>query len=483
MKLTSVLYVVPRFHFWKDFGAGKRRKIVCFRLWRDTWRYKIAREKVENYTLKPEQLPAGSRIIEAEDFMLGHPDLMPDEIIRYKTEKTCYDHPWPFNINVDPKSQQTPHHFYQIGNRFFVPRDDALTLTNTVLIDDKFEAQSPLEPTEEHVELAQRAVDWSIRGDSTLTRLPKRREFPKINIKPRASYGITKERSEIHVLNSLMDLSQTILSQHHHNLNEETRLKNLLARRNLGHPQCLAPFERGQEKMILELNIDSMSVAPEPLEAIEKNPRITKELEPIDIRPRSWRSLLEKSRNYDSNWTFALPTNTYLHTIQLTSYIKRDHKDSNEMLARSLIHAFGLTSQFARIRHKSSISNSNDEMNNEKSQTVVLEDPLQDQTVVEIDRMELLPEPVVLQVISFDLTMKQFHFLRYQLNTINFDDLNETRIKNQAWYSGPISMDNLKEVLRYYLDFQVGSSSKTKKVATDHHQDHQPHVVASNVAI
>lgn len=461
MKLTQPLYVVPRFRFWKDFGAGKKRKITFYRYWKLQWRMHFFREKVEDHTLKIDELPAGARIFEAEDFMLGHPDMMPDEIKKVKHEKTVYDHPWPFNVSVDPIANQTPHHFYNINTRFFVPRDDALTMTNTVLVNDRFEARPPIEPTEEHVEIAQRAFDWATQGDANMTRLPKKKVFPHINLHPRVTYGLSKERKEINVLNSMMDLTHTILTQHNHQSNNKLEVRELLERRNINYPQCNVPYDRDGKKMLLDLCIDSLSLSKDPLRLFDSKPEETRNVNPVDISPRTWRSILEKNRAYTPDWSFALPHNAFPHTIQLASRILRNYRDPNEMLARAMVHAFGLTSQFARIRQKlqndkSSAAAPRQDDTRGTHSTLILNDPLEeDDRVVAVNNLDILPEPVVLQAIGLEIDSGLFHFLRYQLNTIKFDDNNDRRVKNQAWYSGPIPAQDLQEVLRYYLDFQL----------------------------
>ena len=181
---------------------------------------------------------------------------------------------------------------------------------------------------------------------------------------------------------------------------------------------------------------------------IEANPMETCAKEPISIHPRSWRSTLEVSKRYTPEWSFTLPRDVHLHTIQLASRINRDHRSDDEMLARSVVHAFGLTSQFARLR-----SFENNRLNLKLSEsgvsgTCVLNDPL---SVREANDKDLLEQPIVLQTISYDKPLGNFYFMRYQLNTLKFDDSNPRRVKNQAWHSGPIS--DLTQVLRFYLDF------------------------------
>lgn len=447
MRLSLVLYSPPRFHFWKHFGAGKKRRIPFYKHWWHSWRNIIWRRPINDQTLSAQQLPPNSRILNAEDFMQGPIDALPDEIIKMKNEKVVYDHPWPFNVKLDPIKNQELMYNYSIDTRFYFPRQDCQVLSNTIVDADKLEANCPIELTDEHLNAIKRQYEWATKNDSVLVRLPRKREWPKVNLKPLASYGISKERQEMNVMNSLNDFSQTLLAQHHKKQRNLDELNELLSRRSIAFPRCQVPFERDNKKINLDLTIDFLSIGDSPIKVINPNPESTRGKEPIDIHPRTWRSLIELTRNYQPNWCFSLPKNSYLHTIQLASRIIRDHRDEDEMLARSIIHAHGLTSQYARLRNyeKNEINRSGES----KHSSTVLQDPLEFSRVSDED---LLERPIVLQTIGFELPLGNFHFMKYQLNTTKFDDSNRNRVKNQAWYSGPIN--DLREALRFYLDFQ-----------------------------
>lgn len=407
------------------------------------------RKKVADHTLPLESLPPGSRLMDAEDFMVGHIDAMPEELIKIKNERIVYDHPWPFNIQLDPIKNQERVYNYTIHNPFYTPQVDCQVLTNTIIEDDPLEAHPPIEPTQQHFESVLRQYEWSTGGDNVLVRLPRKREFPKINIKPTAKYGLTTERQEMNVLNSMFDFSQNLMTQYYHAEQNTETLKEILHRRFIAFPHCQVPFKRQDKKINMNLCIESMSLAESPLPLINQNPSSTKEREPAKMAARSWRSTLEQSNRYSPDWSFTLPRNSYLHTIQLAGRIKRDHREG-ELLARSVIHAFGLTCQVARLQsYGLHMTKSGQEVSNLGS--YILQDPLK--YAAELDDKDILEQPIVVQTIAFELPKGQFHFMRYQLNTTKFDDTNERRVKNQAWYSGPIS--DLTEALRYYLDFQA----------------------------
>lgn len=456
MRLTQPLLLPPVFRYWKDFGAGHQRRMPHFKWWRHTWKRIIARKEIADHTLKPEQLPPGSRIMNGEDFMIGHIDAMPEELIRLKNEKVIYDHPWPYNVKIDPIKGQPAMRVYDINTRFYVPREDCQVLTNTLLESDKLEARPVVEPNDEQLKMADRHYKWSTTGDNVLVRQPKKREYPKINLDPRARYGIAKERAEVNVLLSLQSFCQTILASHLSHQGEMEKLESILERRSLAFPKCVAPFERQNKRFSMDLCVDNLSIGNIALPLLNTNPESTRERKPINIHPRSWKSLLEPTQKYVPDFSFSLPKKANPHTILLASRIKREHRDENDMLARSMIHSFGLASQIARLKafegHMSKVS----EESNQASP--VLLDPL---GVPGVNDEDLLEQPIVLQSIGYDLTLGQFHFMRYQLNTLNFDDTKEDRIKNQAWYSGPIH--DLRDVLRYYLDFQAFDSLEDRR--------------------
>lgn len=401
-----------------------------------------------DHTLSLDKLPAGSRIMEAEDFMEGHIDALPDEILRKKSENVVYDHPWPYNVQLDTQKHQPQIHYYDMEKRFFVPREDGLVLTNTVLETDKLEARPPVEPTGEHMDHVQRLYDWALEKDSVLIKLPRKRIWPKMNIKPHATRGIAKERKEFNVLNMMFDYSQGLITKHYNEMKDQQRVGDILGRRTVSFPHCHAPFERENRVLSLELTIDSMSIGKSPLPLIDTNPRETCNMEPLDISPRSWRSILEQTRFYQPVYSFTLPRNAHLHTILLASRIKRDYRDPDEMLARSLVHAFALSSQVARLRAYEQSAEIKRTDNSNGVASCILEDPL---AVRQVNDKDLLDQPIVVQTIGYEHPNENFYFTRYQLNSLKFDDKNPRRVKNQAWHSGPIS--DLTQALRYYLDF------------------------------
>lgn len=452
MRLSAVLSSPPKFHFWRDFGWGKRRKAYWYNFWFRKWQRNIQRAPIADHTLTLEQLPPGSRLMDAEDFMIGPIDAMPEQLLKIKNEPVVYDHPWPYNVRLDPIKSQKPMQTYEIGTRFFMPRDDAQVLTNTVLETDQLDARPPFEPNHHQIETIKRHHEWALTKDSVLVRLPRRLEYPMINKKPPHKFGITAERKEVNTLNAYYDFSRALLTKHYFDIDQQQQqqqhketMQEINSRRTVAFPHCQVPFDRESRKLNLNLCLDAMSLSRRPLPQIELNPEATRDKEAINIEPRGWASLVEPSRTYKPDWTFTLPQNSYPHTILLAARIKRDLRDPDEMLARSLVHAFGLAAQFARFRAFSK-RQLNENISHRSS--IVLQDPLSVQT----DDEALLREPIVLQAIGYDSTMGRFCFTRFQLNTLNFDDANEKRVKNQAWYSGPVT--DTDQALRYYLDFQ-----------------------------
>lgn len=456
MKLTQVLYTAPKFHYWKDFGAGKKKKISYYRNWWNQWRFRIARTEVVDHTIPADKLPPNSRIMDAEDFMRGHIDHLPEELLKNKNESIVYDHPWPFNAKLEEINNQELMYCYDVFTRFFVPGTDSLVLTNTLLETDNLKANPPFEPSEEQLEVMQRQYNWCTEGDSILSRLPKTRIFPFINKIPQVSYGPSKERIENHTLGCFYDYSQNLVAQYYNQEKEKDKLIELLDRRSISFPYCQVPLTRDGKKVNFSMCIDHLSISKSSLPVIDPNPQeTTLEKEIIDIKPRSWKSLLEQSRRYKPEWSFTLPRNSYLNTMQLGSRIIRDYRDENEMFDRALIHSFGLTTQFSRLKcfeKQLSIKSSQSNL-----ASVILENPLEVEAIGLHDRRDHLEQPIVLQTIGFDYGMKLFYFMRYQLNSTSFNG----KVKNQVWFSGPVG--DLKEVFRYYLDFQAFDQNRAKQ--------------------
>ena len=452
------------FRYWKHFGAGLQKRQPNFKMWRHVWIADIARRKIPDHTLPLDMLPPGSRLMEAEDLLEGHIDDMPAQLLEKKhANKLVYDHPWPYNVQLDPVNSQEQFHCYNWESRFYTPRDDCQVLTNTIIETDLLEAHPPLEPSAEHIDYIKRQYQWATKDDSVLVRLPLDRapQWPKMNIRPRASYGLTKDRIETNIMNTMASYAQTVLAKYYHEQADREKLDEILTNRSLAYPHCSVPFERDNNRKIhMDLLIDSIMIGKKSLPLINAQPDDTRQREPIDIKPRTWRSLLPQSKNYSPSWSFTLPQHANLHTIQISSRIKRKHRDADEMLARSMVHAFGLASQYARLQavYKDSIDSGS--IDNHASN--VLQDPL---SIRQVNHKDLLDQPVVLQTIGYDHILGSFLFMRYQLNTLNFDDNNPARIKNQAWHSGPIS--DLEQAFRYYLDFLTFDSSMVTRMISD----------------
>lgn len=466
MRLTLALNSPPIFRYWKHFGAGLQKRQPNFKHWRHALIAHFERRQIPDHTLPEDRLPPGARVLDAEDLLRGHIDEMPDQLLKRKEAvPVLYDHPWPHNVQLDPIDSQDPILCYNINTRLFKPLIDGQVLTNSVIETDSLEAHPPMEPSGEHIEGIGRQVDWAKKGDSVLTRMPKDKSdiWPKLNRGVRRKYGLSKERVELNVMNALNSYSQALLAKYYHEQANQAKLDDILGHRSLNFPHCVAPFERGEEgaKINLDLFIDSMTIGRQPMPQLNSTPEDTRQHEFPDIRPRTWRSVLEKTRSYSPAWSFTLPRNAHLHTIQLASRIMRKHRGEDEMLARLIVHAFGLTSQFARLREVSNENLANGNATNDQA-TCILQDPLD---LKRVNQLELLPQPIVLQTIGYDHHMGHFRFMRYQLNTLNFDDRNSSRVKNQVWHSGPIS--DLDQVLRYYLDFQSFDSTQVDRMLAD----------------
>jgi hypothetical protein len=453
MHLTQALRSAPVFRFWKHFGAGLQKRQPNFKQWKYKWYAHINRRKIPDHTIPKTMLPPGSRVMEVDELLAGPIEAMPDELIKMKHQQhIVYDHPWPYDVRQDPIKSQPLMYCYDLDTRFFTPKLDCLVLTNTLLESDQLEPSPPIEPNNENIEYLRRHYDWAAQADSVLVRLPRQvKDWPKVNLRPMATFGLTKERTESNLINIMSNYTQMLLTKHYHEQADETKLNAILSQRCISYPHCQVPFEREPGKRInLNLFIDSMLISKQPLPQIDHKPAETKSRPPLDIKPRTWKSLLEQSRNYSPAWSFALPRNAHIHTIQLNSHIKRNHRDAHEMLARSIVHAFGVASQFARLQALAAASVPADlgSPTTDFHASCIVHDPL---GVGQVNDKDILDKPVVVQTISYDHQRGEFDFLRYQLNTLNFDDSNPARVKNQAWHSGPIS--DIDKALRYYLDF------------------------------
>jgi len=422
MRITKVLNGPPVFRFWKEFGEGKtlKKRQGYLPQWNYKWNFFVRRMEIADKTIPQEKLPPSSIVMDASDFMVGHIDALPEKLMKIKSgEKVVYDHPWPYNFVEDPMKNQEPIYHYTIDTRLFSPSEDVQHFTNTLIETDRMKAYPPLAPTDKDFDQLQRKIDWALHKDSVLVRLPGRREFPKINMRPNARYGITDERAESNLLKSVAHYSQTVLANH--SFHDKEKFNQYLKLLVLSYPHCKVLFERDSHKIGLDLFIDHMTVANDPIPPINPSPDSTISKELSDIRPRSWRSVIEKRRFYENEWSFKFPHGSFPRTIYLASRIKRD-LPNEEMMSRNIIHAYGLTRQLATLKE--------------------------------------YKLPISLQVISYKLLpVKTFFFTRFQLNTLDFSG-----VKNQAWHSGPI--EDVEEAFLYFLDFENVDSKVDDKMLT-----------------
>lgn len=396
----------PRFRFWKEWGAGKRRRIPYFKHWWNSWKH-FEMKEWPDHTINPSLLPANARIFNAQELMKLPVALMPDTIIQRKEDPVVYSYPWPFNVEQEVKLQ--PAYHYSNSTIFFKPLVDPQVLTNTILEQSKLRARTKVKVSDQELALINNNYRWIMRDDSCLSRLPLRMQFPFFNRRPVRDVGRPREQKETHMLNMLNDVSQTLASKYYNEVEDDDSISRLLDKRSIPFPNCQVPINRDDLLIHLDLTVENLTISSKPLGVVNKSPEKTEDIELVSIKPRSWKSLMEQSCDYDTDTTFTVPPGSYPNLVQLAARINRTYK-SNELMARLMVHLHGVGLQFAR--------------------------------------QNTFDKPLVLNGCAFDAQKENFHFMKYQLNTLDYSG-----IKNQAWYSG--SIKSIDKALKYYLSFHT----------------------------
>lgn len=435
MKLTIPLCSPPKFHFWKDFGAGFRRRRYPFhKYWNNYWKRSILNAKIRDERLQPDQLPENARVVKAEDLVnIQLPETSNVEF---------YNHPWPFNIEEDHVEKRPKVYAYNHLTRFYRPEKDALTLTNTLMEPSLDVPCNPhLDLLTHELEIVNKRYLWSIKEDSSLFRLPRSKEYPRIDQRPRAKFGIPENRAELNVLTTLDDFVGTLIAQRCQKINAD--LDNLISRRSISYPNSVVPLERDGHTINLCLSNDLVSLSKTPIPLMNQTPEVTLERPLVSIHPRSWRSILDETNQYYDNYKFRLPVDSHIHTLMLASRNLRILSEF-ESFAQSLMHAYGMATQMARLY---------------KNAGPFVKRSPHSLLTSEINNLDQLEKPICLQTIVYNVKTESFHFTRFQLNSIKLD----SNIKNQAWYSGPIT--NFEEVLKFWIDFHAYGLARSESIS------------------
>lgn len=345
---------------------------------------------------------------------------------------------------LDPTYREVPALIFERDIPLYEGYKGAVNFTNTIIEDDirmphRFtEIEDAVTVPKSFLEILDRRLIWCNRGDGIIQKLPRVREFPRLNFCGRVQVGIHPIRKEMNILRAFYDVSDQFVSNQY----------EFIDRRKVAAPYCVVPFLRDGKRIILNLKSDfvttSNGAARFSVEAtqvasqqdIAKSrdipnsfalPRsftddtdstLTKDL--INIHPVDWRINFNAEHFYDEDFDFAIPKTSSVHTIYFcnNNFGIRAPRD-RMMKGKAAMFAYGFAVAQAR-RLYGNDKQFDDEIN-----------------------YTVLPEPVSVQAVWYNHGKQNLGIVGFQLNTLSFD----SKLKNQIWFDGPYDVNEERETI------------------------------------
>lgn len=295
-----------------------------------------------------------------------------------------------------------------------------LHFTNSILQDElPHPVQNSLDKVKidsKFIEFCQHRINWCLHHDTALRRLPKNREFPYLDQSPPRVYGVTTNRKENHLLQTLYDISQMWISKQY-----GINLK--IIKQRYTSPNCILPLNRDNKFVILDLECDFItmlsSVNNETLNevvAFDSNFMInTSKKELQSIHPLSWEVSFNTKNFYNNDYEFMVPPNSTIHSIFLSNNDVRNLTDK-DFQGRAIMFCYGYAVQQAKLKHK----------------------------MDDIEKIDL-EKPICVQCVFTNPDNFKVGFVLFQLNTLRFND---TNVRNQVWLMEPKSVtDEIEQMM------------------------------------
>ena len=350
-------------------------------------------------------------------------------------------HPWPFHqpefvpgSQCDPRFRQRPALFYTKHMTLYEGVKGASHFANAIIESEESlpevvtELESRVTVDDKSLEVLRRRLHWARRGDSVMTRMPKYKDFPKINRNKTLEWNIHPLRKDVNILRSFQTAADLMIATRY----------GFVDRRIVDWPEAVVPFERDGHLCVLNLSTEfvtaqsSLSSPQSPqgqkraaseLPLFDKSPEhtIQKSLVPID--PVDWRINFDETNFYPDKeaWQTAIRPPHQIQTIFLSNNnVNRKPQPDRFIKGRSLLYMYSMAAVHARHKYGS-------------------QDPADPVNYTD------LPKPVTMQCMHYNMTKNNVIFSALQLNTLSFNA--ENSIKNQVWTDGPFDAEADEEVI------------------------------------
>lgn len=415
---------LPRKLIW-GYGKGLwgPRKVKYTWISDFKWRLKQNGLKVETRTWESENRPPGTEAIDANLFAAV--DLHePHEPLQF---------PWPFQhpkfvpkSREDPQFMQRPALVYEKHMTLYEGLKGASHFTNSI-IESEESLPAMIAETEARVtlddktsDLLKRRLQWSTRGDSITTKMPKYREFPRLNIRPLVKFDIHPFRKDMNILKSYQTVADTMIASRY----------GFVDRRVVMWPKAKIAFEREGHLCLLDLTTEFVTTTSSPsvssgtqVPVFDPAPESTVQKTLVPIPPVTWKINFEETNFYPEkeSWKLGVQKPHQIQTIFLANnnIIQRLQPD-RFIKGRSLLFMYGIAVAQARRLYGS-------------------EDPQDPVNYTD------LPTPVTMQCVHYNMTKNNVIFSALQLNTLSFNE--ENSLKNQVWTEGPFDATQDQEAI------------------------------------
>jgi len=307
------------------------------------------------------------------------------------------------------------------------PINQAQVFTNSVIEDDFFLPaclqQFENEDIDEgFLDLAEKRINWCLKSDGLVMKLPRTRLFPYLDQKPKRRYGIPPERQERNVVNTYYDLTSMYIAKKF-GFTEKFRI---------GSPLCVLDLEREERLVVLDLNCDFVTAAHShfSLPLFSDTPVVTIDKPLASINPLSWTTCFDETNIYQNEHDLKLSPSHRIHTIYLSRHERR-YVGHNCLVGRAIMFCYG----YAMAQAKQMYGN-------------------------EIKDMELA-DPISIQCVFHNPSDLSVGIVCFQLNTTSF----HSPLKNQIWLDGPHNHQKivLQKLIALELNGFVDKTTQTLK--------------------
>lgn len=417
---------LPRKLIW-GYGKGLWGPRKVKYTWIRDFKFYLKRNglKIETRTWESENRPPGTVAIDANLFAA----------VNLHEPHEPLQHPWPFQhpefvpkSRDDPKFMQRPALLYNKHMTLYEGLKGASHFTNSIIESEDSlpsvigEMESRVTLDEKTSDLLQRQLEWTTRGDTITTKMPRYHEFPRLNIKPLVKYNIHPYRRDVNILKTYQTVADMMIAARY----------GFVDRRIVQWPKAKIAFERDGHLCVLNLATEFVTTSSSPsvssraqLPVFDSAPESTVQKTLVPIPPVTWKINFEETNFYPEkeSWTLGIQKPHQIQTIFLANNnIITKLQPDRFVKARSLLFMYGLAVAQARQLYGS-------------------DDPQDPVNYTD------LPNPVTMQCVHYNMTKNNIIFSALQLNTLSFNE--ENSLKNQVWTEGPFdAMQDQEAILK-----------------------------------